>query len=488
MDEVSTPTTTVGPGPWLVPRRGSYDAMTALDAGFLAIEQPDTPMHVGSLSIFDGAPFRDGGGVFRLDDVRDRVAERLHLLPRFRQRVATAPWGAGRPIWVDDGRFDVADHVRLVHLSAPGTRAQLAELCCELQARRLDRRRPLWELCFVDGLEDGSVALIERVHHAMVDGVSGVDVAAALLDLEPDPPPMNPPPWRPRPAPHRAQLLTRAQLELWREPAEWLQVGCRTARHLAGMPAATLQRAVGALDAVGSAAGGRPQLRVLRGHVGPGRRLDWVTVDLAEVAESGHRHGATVNDVVLAAVAGAVRSLLVSRGIAPGGRTLHVLVPVSTRAVDQRGELGNRVTAILAPVPLDAATPAERLERVRASMTTHKRRHQSDGVQRVLGGLELLPHGVMSVLARTTVRHQPTIDLVVTNVPGPAEPLYFLGAELRESVPIVPLAGNLTIGIAVLSYHQQLTIGVFGDSGHAHDVERLTRALRSELAAFATLV
>ena len=478
---------TVGPGPWLVPRRGSYDAMTALDAGFLAIEQPNTPMHVGSLSIFDGAPFRDRNGDVRLDDVRDRVAERLHLLPRFRQRVATVPWGAGRPIWVDDGRFDVAHHVRLLRLPAPGSRAQLAELCCELQAERLDRRRPLWELCFVDGLDDGSVALVERVHHAMVDGVSGVDVAAALLDLEPDPPPMDPPPWRPRPAPHGVQLLTRSQLELWREPAEWVRSWCRTARHLAAMPGATLQRGAGALDAVGSAAGRRPHLRVLRGHVGPGRRLDWVTVGLDDVADAGHRHEATVNDVVLAAVAGAVRSLLVSRAVSPAGRTLHVLVPVSTRAVDQRGQLGNRVTAILAPVPLDGATPAERLERVRSSMTTHKRRHQSDGVQSVLGGLELLPHGVMSVLARTTVRHQPTIDLVVTNVPGPAQPLYFLGAELRESVPIVPLAGNLTVGIAVLSYHRQLTIGVFGDAGHAHDVERLTRALRSELSAFATL-
>lgn len=461
--------------------------MTALDAGFLAIEQADSPMLLGSLSIFDGAPFRDDEGGFRLDAVRARVAERLHLLPRFRQRVATVPWGAGRPVWVDDGDFDVAHHVRLMHLPAPGTRSQLAALCGELHAERLDRRRPLWELCFVDGLDDGSVALVERIHHAMVDGVSGVDVAAALLDLEPDPPPSDPPAWRPRPAPHALQQLTRAQLELLHEPADWLQSWFRTTRHLATMPAATLQRALGALDALGSGVGDGPRRRLLGGHVGPGRALDWVTVELGEVAAVGHRRGATVNDVVLAAVAGSVRSLLTARAVAPAGRTLHVLVPVSTRAVEQRGQLGNRVTAMVAPVPLSATTPAERLDEVRDTMAAHKQRHQADGVQTVLGGLELLPHGVMASFARTTVGHQPMIDLVVTNVPGPAEPLYFLGAMLRESVPIVPLAGNLTVGIAVLSYHGRLTIGVIGDGHHAHDVERLTRGLRSELAAFANL-
>ena len=456
----------------LLPPDGSYERMTALDAAFLQAETDRAPLHVGAMSILEGGPLVDERGAFRLAEVRDHVAGRMHLLPRFRKRVAVPPYGQGRPVWVDHEGFRIDEHVLHVTLPPPGDEEQLARLCCEIQARPLGRRRPLWELWFVDGLEDGTVALVEKVHHAMVDGISGVDVAAALLDLEPDPAPLDVPEWRPVPPPTDVELLTLAELDRLRRPLGWL-LGLRTE-----LPDLVTARSTvdGLVDALKGLVAAPVHDHPLAGRIGHDRVLCWTTVPLEEVREAAHRRDATVNDAVLSAVGGGVRRVLGTRGTLADASTLSVLVPVSTRAPDERGRLGNRVSGVIAPVPIDEADPDARLHAVAAAMSAHKEHHQSTGVQLAVEGLEVLEPALMSVLART-IHHQPFLDVVVTNVPGPSSPLYFLGARLLRSVPIVPLGGNLTMGIAILSYAGDLTIGIYADSSAAEDAREVCRGI-----------
>lgn len=460
---------------WPWPGRGSFERMTALDSTFLYVESDQTPMHIGALTVFEGGPFYDERGVFRLEQVRERVSERLHLVPKLRKRLATVPLGQGRPVWVDDETFDIANHVNLTVLPAPGSREQLAALCCTMQMQVLDRARPLWELWFVEGLDDGSIAMIERVHHTLVDGVSGVDVAAALFDIEPTPPPTQVPEWRPVAPPKPAQLLVGSGFEGLVHQAQWW----RTARALTRTPAAATRVATGMVDALASQTGLLRRRPTLNGRIGGHRALHTVSNPLDEVRAAARASDATVNDAVLAIVGGAARALLEHRGDAvPHDLVLHVLVPVSIRSDGERGALGNRVSGILVPVPAGGSSIADRLAAVRDQMAAHKRRHQSSGIEFVLDGIELIPTALLPVAARV-LQHQPLVDVVVTNVPGPPFPLYFMGAKALEAVPIVPLAGNLTNRIAVLSYAGTLTIGVYSDADSCPDVEVFVAALRA---------
>ncbi len=258
----------------------TYDRLSGLDSSFLHLESLETPMHVGAVSIFDGEPFFDDDGRFRLADARELVASRLHLIPRFRKRLQNVAFEQGRPIWVDDDRFDIGYHVRLTALPSPGTREQLLTLCNRVQEQLLDRSRPLWELWFVEGVEDGNIALIEKTHHALVDGVSGVDVATVLLDFTPEPTVLDPPEWRPEPPPSREQLLIDTLRERVSEPAEIVRSAAknpaRSACRLAArtrahwfLPDTARARFRGTPHVVESARGPAPSIRA-RAH--PTRR------------------------------------------------------------------------------------------------------------------------------------------------------------------------------------------------------------------------
>lgn len=462
----------------------AYERMTAMDASFLHAETARTPLHVGALSIFEGAPFFDERGAFRLEDVRDRVAERLHLFPRFRKRVATVPFGQGRPVWVDDEAFDIANHVRLMVLPEPGNRDELEALCDRLQMQLLDRAHPLWELWFIGGLDDGNIAMVEKVHHAMVDGVSGVDVAAALLDLEREPAPIEVPDWHPTPAPDDGVLLVESLLHRISEPVEWV----RTVRALLRTPNQAAARFTGIADGLMGFL--RPDTMErgssLNRQVGMHRRLGWVTEPLADVKATAHRFDATVNDVVLAAVAGGLRDLVEHRGENVEHLRLRSLVPVSVRADHEHLSLGNRVSGMLIPLPTDHASARDRLKAAHASMVEHKARHQSEGAELLLEGIELLPPGLLSLAARS-IHSQPLINIVVTNVPGPQFPLYFLGAEMLESVPIVPLGGNLTIALGILSYNGQLIVAAFADAETNEDLPVLINGIEDSFAELSKL-
>jgi len=456
------------------------ERLSALDASFLYAETPETPMHVGALSVFEGAPLFDADGAFRLDDVRRRVLARLHRVPRMRKVVRFVPFGLGLPVWVDAEDFDIADHVRLMVLPEPGNRAQLEALCERLQMQVLDRRRPLWELWFIGGLADGNVAMVEKLHHAMVDGVSGVDVASALLDLEPlaDPEPI--PPWTPEPAPGDRDLLVAAMQDRLREPLELARTAVSAVQAPLRLARDTLE-GVGSLLALLGPGALAPRSSLNAAQVGRGRRLLTVQVPLDEVKATKRSLGTTVNDVVLAAVTGGLRRLLVAREEPVEHLSLRALVPVSVRAEDEHLALGNRVTAMIAPLPVAEETPLARLLAVQATMSELKAQHLAEGNELLLEGVDHLPPALTALVSRQ-IHHQPFVNVVVTNVPGPPFPLWFLGARMLEVTPIVPLGGNLTIGIAILSYDRTLSIGIHADRDAVPDAGFLADAIRNEFS------
>ena len=459
-----------------------YDRLSALDASFLHLERLETPMHVGAMSILEGEPFFDADGHFRIGDVRDLVLSRMPLMPRFRRKLMSVPYDQGRPIWVDDDRFDITYHVRLTALPKPGSWEQLVALTTRVQEHLLDRDRPLWELWFVEGLEDGHVAIIQKTHHSLIDGVSGVDVATLLLDATPAYTPPVVAEWRAEPAPNSTQLLVDTLRERMTEPTEII----RSMRSLLRGP----RRAVAAIgDAVRSMGTLMTRDAIaprtsLNARTARHRRLSVVRVPLAEVKEIRAGLGGTVNDVVLTGVAGGLRRLLQHRGDATEDVQLRVLCPVSVRADEQRGELGNKVSAMFVNLPVDARTSLERLETISAQTRDLKERRQALGAEMIMSVSDYVAPTLMSLAARV-VHRQPFFNLVVTNVPGPQVPLYMMGARLLEAFPIVPLTRNLTVVVGILSYDGTMHFGLWADRDAFADLEVLAGGIDD---AFAELV
>jgi WS/DGAT/MGAT family acyltransferase len=456
-----------------------YDRLSGLDAGFLALERLETPMHIGSLAILDGEPFLDESGRFRLADVRRLVASRLHLIPRFRRRVMEVPLGIGRPVWVDDERFDIGYHVRLTALPAPGSWAQLLALFERVEAQMLDRSRPLWELWFVEGLEGGHVAVIQKTHHALVDGISGVDVATVLFDFTPEPIVFDPPAWTPDPAPSPQQLLVDTVAEelgsvahVGRVVAEAVQVPRRAAAQLAQLGRSMATLAEGRLLA--------PRLSINR-PVGRHRRFLGVQVPLDDVKTVRRVYGGTVNDVVLAGVAGGLARLLESRGELRPNLRVKVMCPVSVRADDEHLALGNRVSALVVPLAVGEPDPVSRLASVRAATENLKERHQAVAAETLLGLTRYAAPTLLGLAARAA-HHQVFFNLISTNVPGPQVPLYCMGAELVEAYPMVPLSRNLGLGIAILSYCGSLHLGLLADRDEFPDLDVLATGISDAFA------
>jgi diacylglycerol O-acyltransferase / wax synthase len=457
----------------------TYDRLSGLDSSFLHLESLETPMHVGAVSIFDGEPFFDDDGRFRLADARELVASRLHLIPRFRKRLQTVAFQQGRPIWVDDDRFDVGYHVRLTALPSPGTREQLLTLCNRVQEQLLDRSRPLWELWFVEGVEDGNIALIQKTHHALVDGVSGVDVATVLLDFTPEPTVLDPPEWRPEPPPSRERLLIDTLRERVSEPAEIV----RSARRILRGPRAALRRAqelTGSLQTLLGRDFVAPRTS-LNPSVGRHRRFEPVRIPLDDVKTIRHVLGGTVNDVILAGVTGGLRQLLESRGESVDGLRLKVLCPVSVRAEDEQLALGNRVAAMFVALPVGEEDPVVRLREVSAVTADLKERRQAVGAA-FLVDLTRYAAPTLLGLAGRAVQRQPFFNLVVTNVPGPQVPLYCMGSRMFEAYPIVPLARNLSVGVAILSYCGQLHFGLNADRDAFADLPAFAAGIEDAFA------
>lgn len=458
----------------------SYERLAALDAAFLHMERIEYPMHVGAMSLLEGAPFFDAEGKFRLAEVRDLVASRLVFIPKYRKRLMHVQFDQGRPVWIDDDRFDIGYHVRLTALPRPGTWEQLVTLTERVEEQLLDRDRPLWELWFVEGLEDGNVALIQKTHHAVVDGVSGVDVATILLDTSPEYQRVDPPDWSPEPPPTPSELLVDTLRERLTEPAEMV----RTMRSMLRGPRLAIGRAVQLARSLATfvdrdAVAPRTSLNTSR--TGRHRRFAAARVSLDDVKRIRRAYGGTVNDVVLSGVAGALAQLLRSRGEEVDDVHLRILCPVSVRDDSERGLLGNKVSAMFLTLPIGIADPAERLAAIHASTKHLKESEQAVGAEFLLGLTQYAAPTLIGLAARV-VHRQPFVNLVVTNVPGPQVPLYLMGARMLEAFPIVPLTRNLSVVVGILSYDGALNFGLFGDRDACADIEVLAAALDDSFA------
>ena len=454
----------------------SYDRLTGLDASFLHLESEAQPMHVGSVAMFEGASFFDDRGRFRLEDAREIISSRLHLVPRFRKKLMTVPLGQGRPVWVDDHDFDLNYHVRLTALPNPGNEEQLKTLMGRLQSTVLDRRRPLWELWFVEGLQGERVAIIQKTHHALVDGVSGVDVATVLLDLEPNPKPVKAPPWMPERPPTPMQLLTDTIVERATVPAEILRsvrAAVRGPRQVAGR----LVKAAQTVASMGTLAPKTP----LNVAVGPHRRFEVVRADLAPVKDAKRTLGGTVNDVVLTAVTGGLRHFLESRGEAVDGVTLRAFVPVSVRDDSERMALGNKVSGIMVNLPVGIADPVERLNNVTTQTRHLKETQQAVGAEVLTGLADYAPATLIGLAARL-MPFQRSINIGITNVPGPQVPLYCMGARMLEAFPYVGAFAGAAVVVAVLSYDGALGFGLTGDRDAVPDLGVLAEGIEKSLA------
>ena len=457
----------------------SGDRLTGLDASFLHIEDESAHMHVASVLLFDGDPPS-------YDRFVEAIESRLHLVPRYRQRLAFVPLNQGRPTWVDDPHLNLRYHVRHTALPAPGGEDQLRSLASRVFAQQLDRDKPLWELWLVEGLEGGGFALLAKTHHALVDGISGVDLITVLFDAAAEPavpPDARSEEWLPRPLPSGAQLLGEALVERATQPAEI----ARSARALLRGP----RQVAGALrdGAVGLGAMTWAGLRPAppspyNGRIGPHRRFTWVRAELEDVKRIKNELGGTVNDVVLATVSGALGAHMRRRGEDTSGVVLRAMVPVSVRSDLQRGALGNRVAAMMAPLPVWAEEPLARLEIVREAMEGLKGGGQAVGAEVLTELSGFAPPTVMAQAARLFNR-QRFFNLVVTNVPGPQFPLYLMGREMKDVFPMVPLAPGQALGVAIMSYNGRINFGLLGERDLLPDTEELADDFRASLAELA---
>ncbi|HEY3021616.1 MAG TPA: wax ester/triacylglycerol synthase family O-acyltransferase [Solirubrobacteraceae bacterium] len=454
------------------------DRLSPLDATFLHVEDAASHMHVACALLFDGDPPAYA-------DLLEHVAARLHLVPRYRQRLATVPFDQGRPKWVDDEHFDLRYHVRATGLPSPGGEYELQVLCGRVFSQQLRRDRPLWEMWLVEGLEGGRFAILSKTHHALVDGISGLDILSVLFAPD-EQATGEQAPWTPRPAPSGVSLLAEALVERATRPFEIV----RGVRALLRGPRQAASRVVETAVGVGAMAWAglqpAPPSPYNAEVVGPDRRFTWLRASLDDVKAIKNALGGTVNDVVLAVVAGALRRHMLRRGEDVSGLELKAFVPVSVRREDQRGAgtLGNQVAGMIAPLPVGCAEPPRCLAEISGALRGLKESGQAVGAQALTELTGFAPPNVIDQAARLATR-QRFVNLVVTNVPGPQFPLSFAGRELTDIFPMVPLGRNLTFGVAIVSYNGTMNFGLVGDFNAMYDLDAFPGDFAAALEALA---
>lgn len=453
------------------------ERLSALDASFLYLERPAMHMHVAGLSVLD--PSTRPGGRLRFEDVEAVIASRVHLAPRFRQKVLTVPFDLALPVWVDDPSFDLGFHLRRSALPAPGGRRELADHVQRVLSRPLDRTKPLWELYLIEGLEHGHVATLLKVHHAMIDGLSGMHLAAAIYDLSPEPPDVpSAPPWRPEPEPTARELLADAVIEVATHPAEIVSTAVANVRRSPALAALRLGSVVSGVRSIFDM-GARPT-SPLDVRIGPNRRFAMTDAPVHRFKEIKDARGGTVNDVVLAAVGGALHRLLRERNEPTKGKTLRVMVPVSVRGADD-GHLGNRVAPAFVDLPVGAMAPKRRLALVSEGTRHLKDSMMAMGADAIIGLGAYAPGGLLAGAARLASRG-PWFNLVVSNIPGPQQPMYLAGARLVANYPSLPLGENSALSIACSSLSGTMAFGLTGDWDGMPDLDRLALALDESVA------
>lgn len=456
------------------------DRLTALDSTFLHLEDNSTAhMHVASVMVFEGtAP--------KPQELVEHIVSRLHLVPRYRQRLAYVPYGQGRPVWADDPHFNPRYHIRHTALPKPADDKALKQLAGRLFSQRLDRSKPLWEIWLVEKMAGERFALIAKTHHALVDGISGVDITTVLFDTAPDPVPSSRPPmpWTAKPLPGQAKLLGEALRERTTVPAEMV----RGARRLLRAPRRAASQLVGGLQSVGATtlAGVKAPApdSPFNVEIGPHRRYTFIDADLDQFKAIKNSLGGTLNDVVLTTVSLGLGRYLRREGFDTEGLELKAMVPVSVRADSDRGALGNQVAAMWAPLPVGVQNPAESLQQISRAMEDLKHSGQAVGAQVLTNLAGFAPPTILSQAARLQAR-QRFFNLVVTNVPGPQFPLYVLGRRLRVLYPVVPLAQRQALGIAVMSYDGHLGFGLLGDFDALPELEAIAADMKWAISSLA---
>jgi len=450
------------------------DRLSAVDASFLHQEGHTSHMHVGAVLVFEGPPPS-------YEDFCNQVRGRLHLVPRYRQKLAVPPLETGRPLWVDDANFNLEYHIRHTALPAPGSEEQLRALAARIHSQQLDRSKPLWETWLVQGLDDGRFAIISKTHHALVDGISGVDLITVLFDPTPMPQelPHEGEPWVPQSEPSALDMAARGVRGLIGAPV-----------HIAGRALGAAVRPVHSLDAARVAVEGLGEVvwaglnpapdTPLNVDIGPHRRLCFVRCELEQFKLVKNEFGGTVNDVVLTVVSGALKDWLRSHGVRTEGLELRALVPVSIRGRDQHHQLGNQLAVMRGPLPVYVEDPIARLRVVKAAMDGLKESKQAVGAEVLTSMQNFAPPTILAQASRLNFSTR-LFNLIVTNVPGPQFPLYILGRELQDLFPVAFLPKNHALAIAIMSYNGGIDFGLLGDYDAMADIDFVGERIEASL-------
>jgi WS/DGAT/MGAT family acyltransferase len=473
--------------------------LTTLDAQFLAVESARTYGHVGGLAVYD--PATAPGGELTVKDLCRLVGERLHLLPPFRRRLVKVPFGIDLPYWIEDPDFDLDFHIRESAVPPPGDDRRFAETVSRIFARPLDRNRPLWEIYLIHGLPEGRVALLTKIHHSVVDGVSGNEILSVLLDPSPEGREITPPrgPLRGERLPGDLEMAGRGALGLLRQPLRALRAIPSTLPNVTELPGVTalpgapaLSRALGRVRSavagvdpgVLEATTARAPSTPFNGPISPHRRFVFGQLPLGTVKALKKELGVTVNDVVVALCTGAVREWLLARDALPD-EPLVAMVPVSVRSREQRGEFGNRIGMMIVPIPTDEPDPGRRLRRAHEALNSAKARHKALPADLLTDATAFIPPAVAALAARTTMdilgRTRPPLNLVISNVPGPRAPLYLAGAQLEAHYPVSVVVDGVGLNITVMSYLDHLDFGIVADREQVDDAWSLLDGLRDAL-------
>ncbi|HEY2535719.1 MAG TPA: wax ester/triacylglycerol synthase family O-acyltransferase [Solirubrobacteraceae bacterium] len=456
------------------------DRLTPVDASFLHQEGASSHMHVGGLTIVEGPPPP-------MEEFLEQIRMRLHLVPRYRHKLAHTALDSGRPVWVDDPSFNLEYHVRHTALPTPGEPEQLRGLTARIFSQQLDRSKPLWEMWLIEGLKDDRFALISKTHHALIDGIAGIDLATVLFDLSPDPPPIKHSgrAWRPHPEPGTPELVAAGLKGAVRAGVELAEGALDAFAH----PERALSRTREAAEGIGEIvwAGLNPAPETpLNVPIGPHRRFMGIGNRLEDFKLVKNAFGGTVNDVVLAVVAGALREFLIARGLRTEGVELRALVPVSVRAEDEHHQGGNRIVVMRGPLPVYIADPVQRLRFVSHAMEGLKESKQALGAEVIAGAQNFAPPTILAQASRLNFSTR-LFNLIVTNVPGPQFPLYVLGREMLAAYPVAFLPENHALAIAIMSYNGQMNFGLLGDFDALPDIDLIGETIAAQLATLVEL-
>jgi WS/DGAT/MGAT family acyltransferase len=443
-----------------------------MDVSFLDQEKRGSHMHIGAVMIFEGPPPT-------YPELQEHIESRLHLVPRYRQKLAYPRFEMGRPLWVDDPTFQLEYHVRHTALPSPGSVEQLRALAGRIFSQRLDRSKPLWELWLVQGLEGGRFALLNKTHHALVDGVSGVDITTVLFDTSPTPTPVASEPWKPEVEPSDAALVAEGVKGIVGLPGRAARRAIDAARHPRETAAEVREAGEGLGNVAWSFANPAPPTP-LNVPIGPHRRVLWLSFALAELKEIKNALGGTVNDVFLAVVSGALGRWLRRHGVRTQGLELRGIVPVSIRAEEQKGALGNRITAMLGPLPVYATDAVERYQIVSNAMSGLKESKQAVGAETLTRLQDFAPPTILAQASRLNFSTR-AYNVLTTNVPGPQFPLYLIGREMEELAPVPFLAPERALAIAMMSYNGMVDIGLIGDYDVMEDLDEFGDDIRESL-------